>query len=188
MIQVRNNGTVTLSGVSVIDPAPGSGAFSLDCSALPAVLAPGAGGECIASYVVVAADVEAGLVSNTATASASGASAIDSTAVSMYRAPPTTSPSATPPPTASASPTSSPSATAATSASQAADPGVSPGPSPGDTPRDGLLIIGAGPTSELAITGASVAGRLAAGALACLIGAALLLAASDRSRWMPTRR
>lgn len=188
VIQVRNNGTVTLSGVSVIDPAPGSGAFSLDCSALPAVLAPGAGGQCIASYVVVEADLEAGLVSNTATASASGASAIDSTAVSMYRAPPTTSPSATPPPTASASPTSSPSATAATSASQAADPGVSPGPSPGDTPRDGLLIIGAGPTSELAITGASVAGRLAAGALACLIGAALLLAASDRSRWMPTRR
>ena len=69
-IGVVNTGNVTLSTVEVTDAAPGTGALALDCSLLPAVLAPGANGTCTATYEVTQADIDAGSVTNIAEASA----------------------------------------------------------------------------------------------------------------------
>lgn len=71
-IDVSNTGNVVLSGVAVDDPAPGSGDYTLDCGALPSVLAPGEGGSCAATYRVTQADVDAGSVTNVASVSANG--------------------------------------------------------------------------------------------------------------------
>ncbi|WP_182378280.1 DUF11 domain-containing protein [Nocardioides sp. WS12] len=65
-----NTGTVTLSDVVVEESAfTGSGDVSaISCDPVaPSVLAPGESMECIASYVVTQADVDAGTVDNTAT-------------------------------------------------------------------------------------------------------------------------
>ncbi len=69
-VTVENLGNVTLAGVAVADPAPGTGDFNLDCGGLPTVLAPGDDGTCTARYVVSQADVDAGSVTNTASAEA----------------------------------------------------------------------------------------------------------------------
>ena len=64
----RNSGDVTLTGVGVSDPLPGLSA--LTCApAQPATLAPGAAMSCTATYSVTQADLDAGEVANTATAS-----------------------------------------------------------------------------------------------------------------------
>jgi uncharacterized repeat protein (TIGR01451 family) len=68
-ITASNDGNVTLTGVTVDDPAPGGGAYALDCAGLPSALAPGDTGTCSATYTVTAADLDAGSVVNTATAS-----------------------------------------------------------------------------------------------------------------------
>ncbi|AKC86182.1 hypothetical protein WQ53_04735 [Pseudoxanthomonas suwonensis] len=62
---VTNTGDVTLSDVAVTDPLPGLSAVT--CPAT--TLAPGTGMTCTASYTVTAADVDAGNVHNSATAS-----------------------------------------------------------------------------------------------------------------------
>ncbi|QGN58973.1 DUF11 domain-containing protein [Nostocoides sp. HKS02] len=67
---VTNTGDVTISGIAVADQlvAPAGPAVSVTCPA--AVLAPGASMTCTSSpYVVAQADVDAGSVANTATAS-----------------------------------------------------------------------------------------------------------------------
>lgn len=73
-VAVTNTGNVTLTGVKVTDPPPGAGAFTIDCDALPAVLAPGADGTCTATYEVTQEDVDGGSVTNTAAADANGPS------------------------------------------------------------------------------------------------------------------
>jgi len=70
IVEVTNTGNVTLRSVSVTDPAPGSGQFTLDCDSLPALLPPGGSGTCTASYGVTQQDVDNGQVTNTATADA----------------------------------------------------------------------------------------------------------------------
>ena len=62
---VTNTGNVTLTGVGIADPLPGLG--TITCPS--ATLAPGASTTCTASYVVTQADVDAGTIVNTATAS-----------------------------------------------------------------------------------------------------------------------
>ena len=67
-ITVTNNGTANLTNVSISNPLPGLSA--LNCTpAQPATLAPTETLDCTATYVVTAADVVAGSIANTATAS-----------------------------------------------------------------------------------------------------------------------
>ena len=61
--KVTNTGTVTLSGVSVSDPRIGT----ITCPAAP--VAPGASTTCTGTYTLTQADLDAGRVDNTATAS-----------------------------------------------------------------------------------------------------------------------
>ena len=61
-----NTGNVTLTGVTIVDPLPGLSA--LVCTPTqPATLAPAASMTCTATYVVTQADVDAGVINNTAT-------------------------------------------------------------------------------------------------------------------------
>ncbi|MEE8525133.1 MAG: hypothetical protein V3T72_14445, partial [Thermoanaerobaculia bacterium] len=63
-----NAGTANLANVTISDPLPGLSALS--CTpAQPAALSPGSALSCTATYVVTAADVTAGQIFNTATAS-----------------------------------------------------------------------------------------------------------------------
>jgi len=66
---IENTGNVTLLNPSIVESAfTGTGTLPpADC---PASLAPGATGECTTSYTVTQADIDAGTVSNTATAHA----------------------------------------------------------------------------------------------------------------------
>lgn len=68
-IDVSNAGNTTLTGVSVSDPLPGLGALTCD-PALPTTLAPGESTSCSASYATTQSDLDAGSITNTATASA----------------------------------------------------------------------------------------------------------------------
>ncbi len=62
----QNTGDVTLHNVSVSDPMPGLS--TITCTpAAPATLAPGAGISCTATYTVTQADVDWGVINNTAT-------------------------------------------------------------------------------------------------------------------------
>ncbi|MCP4085547.1 MAG: DUF11 domain-containing protein, partial [Actinomycetia bacterium] len=61
-----NTGDVTLADVTITDPLPGL----TGPSCAPVSLAPGASTPCSATYVVTQADVDAGTITNTATASA----------------------------------------------------------------------------------------------------------------------
>lgn len=65
-----NTGTVTLSDVSIVDPMPGLSALSYDWSdaTVEGSLAPGESVTATATYVITQADVDAGGVSNAATA------------------------------------------------------------------------------------------------------------------------
>ena len=62
---VTNTGNVTLSSVGVADPLPGLSAVSCPV----ATLAPASSTTCTATYTVTQADLDGGLISNTATAS-----------------------------------------------------------------------------------------------------------------------
>lgn len=65
-LEATNSGNVTMSGVKISDPLPGLG--SLSCTpAQPTTLAPGSKLTCTATYTVQTADVNAGLIQNTAT-------------------------------------------------------------------------------------------------------------------------
>ena len=63
----RNDGDVTLTGVTITDPMTGLSALTCG-QAQPATLAPGALLNCTAAYVVTQADVDAGEILNTAKA------------------------------------------------------------------------------------------------------------------------
>ena len=63
---ITNTGNVTIQTVTIADTAPGSGAFTTNCSAVSATLAPGASAECISRYTVTAGDVAAGLITSVA--------------------------------------------------------------------------------------------------------------------------
>ncbi len=65
----HNTGTTTLHAVAVTDPKPGLSAITCTPGA-PAMLAPGATQTCTATYTVTQADVDAGSITNTATAHA----------------------------------------------------------------------------------------------------------------------
>lgn len=69
-LSVTNSGNVTLEDATVIDNAPGSGAFNLDCPNLPGDLAPGDVANCTATYAVTQADLDGGAVTNIASATA----------------------------------------------------------------------------------------------------------------------
>ncbi len=71
-IQARNTGTVTLHDVQVTDPMPGLVGFTCTPPA-PARIAPGEAIDCTARYTVTQADVDAGTIRNTATATATPA-------------------------------------------------------------------------------------------------------------------
>ncbi|MCB8925923.1 MAG: DUF11 domain-containing protein [Ardenticatenaceae bacterium] len=62
-----NTGNVTLTGVTIVDPLPGLSALSCD-QVQPATLTVGDTLTCTATYTVTQADVDAGVVNNTATA------------------------------------------------------------------------------------------------------------------------
>ena len=62
-----NTGNVTLTGVSIIDPLPGLSALVYTWPGTPGILAPGQVVSAVATYKVTQADLNAGLVSNTAT-------------------------------------------------------------------------------------------------------------------------
>jgi large repetitive protein len=67
-IALTNDGNVTLTGVTVTDPAAD---FDCGSAVFPATLAPGASINCTASHTITQADLDGGSVSNTATASGS---------------------------------------------------------------------------------------------------------------------
>ena len=71
-ITATNTGNVTLTGIDVDDAAPGAGSFSLDCSTLPGTLPPGGDGTCSATYTVTQDDLDAGAVTNVASAGGVG--------------------------------------------------------------------------------------------------------------------
>jgi uncharacterized repeat protein (TIGR01451 family) len=63
--KVTNTGRVTLNAISVVDPLPGLS--PIDCGGVTS-LAPAEVVTCTATYTVTQADVDAGLITNTATA------------------------------------------------------------------------------------------------------------------------
>lgn len=63
---ITNTGNVTIQTVTITDTAPGSGAFTTNCSAASETLAPGASAECVSRYTVTAGDVAAGLITSVA--------------------------------------------------------------------------------------------------------------------------
>ena len=76
---VTNSGNVTLSGVTIAETAF-SGTGPVPAATCPTVaLAPGAALTCTATYPVTQGDIDAGSVSNTATATATGPSGIPAT-------------------------------------------------------------------------------------------------------------
>ena len=86
---VTNTGNVTLSSVAINDPLPGLSAVTCPVT----MLAPAEATTCTARYVVTQADVDAGVINNTATVSAtppggaSSVSDVDSTAVTAAPTP-----------------------------------------------------------------------------------------------------
>ncbi|MEO6944063.1 MAG: hypothetical protein ABI053_05070, partial [Lacisediminihabitans sp.] len=69
-ITASNDGNVTFRQLAVIDPNPGSGAFSSTCATLSSALAPGATATCTATYTITQVDLDAGYVTNLTDASA----------------------------------------------------------------------------------------------------------------------
>lgn len=69
LFEVTNTGDVTLHGVAIADPLPGLSAITFgEWPGEPGVLAPGQSVEATATYALTQADVDAGRVDNTATA------------------------------------------------------------------------------------------------------------------------
>ena len=67
---VRNSGTQTLTGVAVVDPLPGLGELVFDWPGADGVLPVGASATATATHILTQSDIDAGAVSNVATASA----------------------------------------------------------------------------------------------------------------------
>jgi uncharacterized repeat protein (TIGR01451 family) len=63
-----NSGNVTLTGVSITDALPGLSALAYSWPGTPGVLAPGQSVTATARYAITRADIDAGIVSNRATA------------------------------------------------------------------------------------------------------------------------
>ncbi len=87
-----NPGNVTLTGVTIADPLPGLSPLTYDWSGTPGTLLPGESVSATATYVLTQADIDAGSVVNTATATGTDpantpVSADDSTTVSVLQAP-----------------------------------------------------------------------------------------------------
>ena len=85
---VTNTGNVTLSSVGITDPLPGLGAVTC----LATTLAPAASTTCTAAYTVTQADIDAGSITNSATASGTPPSgpavqAVDGAVVSVTQTP-----------------------------------------------------------------------------------------------------
>ncbi len=66
--EARNTGTVTLTGVTIADPLPGLSALAFAWPGTPGTLLPGQVVTATATYILTQADVNAGSVVNTATA------------------------------------------------------------------------------------------------------------------------
>ncbi|MFT2753019.1 Ig-like domain-containing protein [Clavibacter sp. Sh2088] len=87
--RLQNTGTTTLTGVSIADPRAGVSALAYTWTGTSGTLAPGEVVTATATYTVTAADVQAGSVVNTATASATAATgAITRTATATVLAVP----------------------------------------------------------------------------------------------------
>ncbi len=69
-ITVSNTGNVTLDQLEIVDPAPGGGLYVSTCASVARELAVGAMATCTATYTVTQADLDGGLVTNVANASA----------------------------------------------------------------------------------------------------------------------
>lgn len=69
-ITVSNGGNVTLDQLTVVDPPPGAGNFTSTCAGVAPLLPAGASTSCTATYAVTQADLDAGVISNFADASA----------------------------------------------------------------------------------------------------------------------
>jgi uncharacterized repeat protein (TIGR01451 family) len=112
--QVTNTGSTTLTSVGVTDPMTGLSAIVCPSSTLAA----GASEQCTATYTTTAANVTAGSISNTGTATGtppSGPSVTSTSSVTIPYVPTVTIPSSPPPAPATASPAISLSKTAGTS-------------------------------------------------------------------------
>ena len=89
---VRNTGNVTLTSIAVIDDKIDNDAVNIDCPSpstnnVIASLAPGESDTCIATYTVIQADVDAGQVTNTGTATSGSTTTTGSRTVNLAAAP-----------------------------------------------------------------------------------------------------
>jgi uncharacterized repeat protein (TIGR01451 family) len=186
-IVTTNTGNVTVSDVTVEDPIA---SFDSCTPAMPATLAPGAEMRCVATHVVTEADMAAGKVDNTATASGKGPATCEnggedltcptpivesvnvlSNTVTVNRAtPPTTAPTTAVPTTAT--PTTAPSTTATPTTAPPTTAGPTTAPPTTAPPSDQPI---------LALTGGSVALLLVV-ALSMLVSGFVLLVWRRRHR------
>jgi uncharacterized repeat protein (TIGR01451 family) len=88
---VTNTGNVTLSNVTVTDNKIDNDSVNIDCPSggttnVVTTLAPGASQTCVATYTVTQGDVDAGSVSNTATATSGSTTTNGSATVTLLRA------------------------------------------------------------------------------------------------------
>ncbi|MCI0155682.1 DUF11 domain-containing protein [Leifsonia shinshuensis] len=87
-----NTGNVTLTGVTIADPLPGLSGLTFTWPGTPGTLSPGEAASAMATYVLTQADVDAGWVVNTATATGAGpdggtVTGVDSATVDVSPAP-----------------------------------------------------------------------------------------------------
>ncbi len=89
---VRNSGNVTVTGVTLTDPKPGLSTLVITWPGTPGTLAPGQSATATAQYTITQADVDAGSVKNTATASGTTPTGASVTASSPQVVVPTAAP------------------------------------------------------------------------------------------------